>query len=56
MLETLDGNPMDSLFNARCLHAFEPREGTKLAFNELLRENELDGEEIVAEQEDGIVV
>jgi len=41
-LETLDGNPMDGVFNARRLRTFEPREGTKLAFDELVRENKSD--------------
>jgi hypothetical protein len=41
-LETLDGEPMDGMYNAQRLHIFKPREGTKLAFNELVRENEPD--------------
>jgi hypothetical protein len=41
-LETLDGEPMDGVYNARRLRMFEPREGTKLAFDELVRENEPD--------------
>ena len=41
-LETLDGNPIDGVFNARHLRAFTPRDGTKLAFDELVRENEHD--------------
>jgi hypothetical protein len=43
-LETLDGDPLDGVFNARRLRAFEPREGTKLAFDELVKENEPDEE------------
>jgi hypothetical protein len=46
-LETLDSEPMDGMYNARCLHMFEPREGTKLAFNELVRENEPDEAQMV---------
>jgi hypothetical protein len=33
---------MDGMYNARRLRMFEPREGTKLAFSELVRENEPD--------------
>jgi len=44
-LETLEGDPVDGVFNARRLRAFEPREGTKLAFDELVRENKSDEEE-----------
>jgi hypothetical protein len=44
-LETLEGEPVDGVFNARRLRAFEPREGTKLAFDELVRENKSDEEE-----------
>ena len=39
-LETLDGDPIEGMFNARCLRVFIPRDGTKLAFDELVRENE----------------
>jgi hypothetical protein len=52
-LETLDGEPMDGLYNARRLRMFEPREGTKLAFDELVRENEPD-EDLGAENEGGV--
>ena len=41
-LETLDGDPIEGVFNARRLRAFIPRDGTKLAFDELVRENEPD--------------
>jgi len=41
-LATLDGKPIDGVYNARRLRIFEPREGTKLAFNELVRENDPD--------------
>jgi hypothetical protein len=41
-LETLDGEPMDGMYNARRLHMFEPHKGTKLAFDKLVRENEPD--------------
>jgi hypothetical protein len=44
-LETLDGDPIDGVFNARQLPGFEPRDGTRLAFNELVRENRPDDEE-----------
>jgi hypothetical protein len=50
-LETLDGDPVDGVFNARRLRAFEPREGTKLAFDELTRENEPEEEEVLVEEE-----
>jgi hypothetical protein len=53
LLETLDGDPIDGIFNARRLRPFEPREGTKLAFDELLRENEPDEGELADGQEDG---
>jgi hypothetical protein len=49
-LETLDGDPIDGVFNARRLRAFIPRDGTKLAFNELVRENEPDEPEDVDEE------
>ena len=52
-LETLDGEPMDGLYNARRLRMFEPREGTKLVFDELVRENEPD-EDLGAENEGGV--
>jgi putative aminopeptidase FrvX len=54
-LKTLDGDPIDGVFNARRLHVFQPREGTKLAFEELVRENEPDEndkEEMGVEQGD----
>ena len=41
---------MDGLYNTRRLRMFEPREGTKLAFDELVRENEPD-EDLGAENE-----
>jgi hypothetical protein len=44
-LETLDDDPIDGVFNARQLRGFEPRDGTRLAFNELVRENRPDDEE-----------
>jgi len=31
MLETLDGIPFSEVYSSRQLHAFHPREGTKLA-------------------------
>ena len=54
-LETLDGDPIDGVFIARCLHMFHPREGTKLAFEEPVRENgpdEDDEEEMGVRQDD----
>jgi hypothetical protein len=36
-LETLDGLPLTGVYNSRRLRAFEPREGTKLAREELIR-------------------
>ena len=36
-LETLDGVPLPGLYNARRLRAFEPRDGTKLASDEMVR-------------------
>jgi len=50
-LETLNGNPVDGVFNARHLCAFKPWEGTKLAFNELVRENEPEEVEVLVEEE-----
>jgi hypothetical protein len=44
-LETLEGDLIDGVFNARRLRTFEPRDGTRLAFDELVRENRLDDEE-----------
>jgi hypothetical protein len=44
-LETLDSNPIDGVFNARHLQVFTPRDGTKLAFNELVQENEPEDED-----------
>ena len=55
ILETLDGDPIDGVFIARCLHMFHPREGTKLAFEEPVRENgpdEDDEEEMGVRQDD----
>lgn len=43
-LETLDGLPMSGVFNARRLRSFEPREGTKMARDELTRLQEEVGE------------
>jgi hypothetical protein len=36
-LETLGGLPLEGIYNSRRLRAFEPREGTKLAMEELSR-------------------
>jgi hypothetical protein len=43
-LETLGGLPLSGVYNARRLRAFEPREGTKLAMEELACLEEEDGE------------
>lgn len=53
-LETLSGLPISGTFNARRLRAFEPRQGTKLALEELerLEQMEIEGDE---EAEDGVL-
>ena len=41
-LETVGGLPINGLFSARRLRAFEPRPGTKLAWEELQRLEQLE--------------
>ena len=36
-LDSLDGVPLPRLYNARRLHVFEPRDGTRLASEEMAR-------------------
>jgi hypothetical protein len=44
-LETLSGLPLTGLYNSRQLRAFEPREGTKLAMDEIARLEASEGSE-----------
>ena len=51
-LETLGGLPLAGLYNSRRLRIFEPREGTKLAMDEMTRTETHKMEEM--EQEGGV--
>ena len=44
-LETLSGLPLTGVYNTRCLRAFEPRQGMKLALGELTRIEEVGEDE-----------
>ena len=51
-LQTLDGTPLNGVFNARRLRAFEPREGTKLALAEAARREAMHNDEELEDGED----
>jgi hypothetical protein len=51
-LETLGGLPLMSVYNARRLRPFEPREGTKLAMDELACLEKVEGEEEVSVEDE----
>jgi len=51
-LETLDGLPLTGVYNSRRLRAFVPREGTKLAAEELVRFETFEGSEELYKDED----
>ena len=51
-LETLSGLPLTGVYHSRRLRAFEPREGTKLAMEELVRMEACEGDEYSDEDVD----
>ena len=55
-LESLDGVPLSGLYNARRLRAFEPRDGTRLASEEMAQLEEHASEDWVEEptQDDSV--
>ena len=53
-LQTLDGTPLNGVFNTRRLRAFEPREGTKLALAEATRREAMDDNGELEEGEDEV--
>ena len=55
-LETLQGTPLDGLFNARHLRSFTPREGTELATQQKKFEDELASWEAGAVEPDEVEV
>jgi hypothetical protein len=55
-LETLEGKPIDGLYNTQHLHKFEPCEETKLTLDKLTKENnDGEGEDLDVGVEEGTV-